>query len=90
MRQLERYFKLRFGSPPELWLNQMRIERAVSMITTGSSAKEISFELGFRHPSHFTRVFKRATGQTPVEYRQAFANESLNRQLSGERLPDRP
>jgi AraC family transcriptional regulator, transcriptional activator of pobA len=30
---------------------------------------EISYELGFRYPQHFTRLFKQKTGSTPVEYR---------------------
>lgn len=32
---------------------------------------EISDELGFRYPSHFTRLFKRKTGLTPNEFRRA-------------------
>ena len=30
---------------------------------------EIAFELGFKHPQHFSRMFKNETGQTPNEYR---------------------
>lgn len=33
------------------------------------SISEISFELGFKYPQHFTRLFKQKTGSTPVEYR---------------------
>jgi len=33
------------------------------------SINEIAYELGFRYQQHFTRMFKKETGQTPNEYR---------------------
>lgn len=33
------------------------------------SISEIAYELGFRYPQHFTRLFKQKTGMSPVEYR---------------------
>lgn len=33
------------------------------------SISEISYELGFKYPQHFTRLFKQKTGITPVQYR---------------------
>jgi AraC-like DNA-binding protein len=33
------------------------------------SISEIAYELGFKHPQHFTRMFKKSTGLTPNEYR---------------------
>jgi AraC-like DNA-binding protein len=36
---------------------------------TSKSLSEISYELGFKHPQHFTRMFKKETGYTPNEYR---------------------
>jgi AraC-like DNA-binding protein len=33
------------------------------------SLSEIAYELGFKYPQHFTRLFKQRTGQTPQEYR---------------------
>lgn len=35
------------------------------------TVSEIAYELGFKYPSHFSRMFKKATGQTPGEYRTA-------------------
>lgn len=33
------------------------------------SISEIAYELGFRYPQHFTRMFKKEVGMTPLEYR---------------------
>ncbi|WP_183560472.1 helix-turn-helix domain-containing protein [Mucilaginibacter sp. SP1R1] len=33
------------------------------------SVSEIAYELGFKYPQHFTRVFKQRVGYTPNEYR---------------------
>ena len=36
---------------------------------TALSVKEIAWQLGFRESSNFSRVFKRWSGQTPLDYR---------------------
>ncbi|MDE5691459.1 MAG: helix-turn-helix transcriptional regulator [Alistipes sp.] len=33
------------------------------------SVSEVAYELGFKYPQHFTRLFKKLTGLTPKEYR---------------------
>jgi AraC family transcriptional regulator, transcriptional activator of pobA len=33
------------------------------------SVSEIAYELGFKYPQHFTRLFKQKVGQTPNEFR---------------------
>jgi AraC-like DNA-binding protein len=35
----------------------------------GKAVSEIAYELGFKYPQHFTRLFKQRVGQTPNEYR---------------------
>ncbi len=37
---------------------------------TDKTINEVAFELGFKYPQHFTRLFKQKTGVTPVEYRR--------------------
>lgn len=36
---------------------------------SNKSVNEIAYELGFKYPQHFTRLFKNVTGFTPNEYR---------------------
>ncbi len=36
---------------------------------TSKSISEIAYDLGFRYPQHFTRLFKQRVGHTPQEYR---------------------
>ena len=36
---------------------------------TTKSISEISYELGFKYPQHFTRLFKQKVGMSPNEYR---------------------
>jgi len=45
------------------------------MFDTSKSVSEISYELGFKYPQHFTRFFKQKVGVSPNEYR----GEHLNR-----------
>jgi AraC-like DNA-binding protein len=33
------------------------------------SISEVAYELGFKYPQHFTRLFKQRVGSTPNEYR---------------------
>lgn len=35
---------------------------------------EIAYELGFKYPQHFSRLFKKVVGQTPNEYRNLNSN----------------
>lgn len=36
---------------------------------TTKSVSEVAYELGFKYPQHFTRLFKQRVGQSPNEYR---------------------
>ena len=56
-------------SPQEyIQLKTMAIAKEKIFDTT-KSVSEIAYELGFKYPQHFTRVFKQRVGYTPNEYR---------------------
>lgn len=38
---------------------------------TKKALSEIAYELGFKYPQHFTRLFKQQVGVTPLEYRSS-------------------
>ena len=39
------------------------------MFDTSKSVSEIAYELGFKYPQHFSRMFKKSVGYSPNEYR---------------------
>ncbi len=48
---------------------KMIITAKNALMTPMASTKQIADNLGFQHPQHFIRFFKKQTGQTPTEYR---------------------
>ncbi|MBA4054162.1 MAG: hypothetical protein C0490_05570 [Marivirga sp.] len=46
------------------------IDEAKSLLwSTDRSVSEIAYDLGFEHPSHFTKLFKTRTGKSPKAFR---------------------
>ena len=47
------------------------VEKAKNLLwSTQKSISEVAYDLGFEHPSHFTKIFKNKTGHSPSDYRQ--------------------
>ena len=58
------------GKTAQEYIQSKVIEVAKEKIFDHSkSVNQISHELGFRYPQHFTRLFKQRVGQSPNEYR---------------------
>jgi AraC family transcriptional regulator len=67
-----RLFKCRTGVPPHRFVVRQRLTRARTCLAMeGQSIAQISRMVGYRTPSHFTTVFRRALGVTPGAYRAA-------------------
>ncbi len=65
------------GESPSHYLLRVKIEQAANLLkTTDAPIKEISFNLGFQNPYHFSRVFKRLSGQSPSEFRNQNNDQS--------------
>lgn len=58
------------GHTPLQYIQLYVVERSKSLILDASlSIAQVSDQLGFQHPQHFTRFFKRHVGMSPSEYR---------------------
>lgn len=70
--QLIRYFKSSLNTTPVNYITDYKIARAKEMLYHQSplSIKEISENLGFSSQYYFTKVFTKATGETPSAYRK--------------------
>jgi len=67
-REFSKHFdNLSFGE----YIRKQRIDRAIQLMEDPSySLTEISYLTGFSDQSHFTRIFRKHTGQNPSEYRK--------------------
>jgi AraC-like DNA-binding protein len=67
-REFSKYFNdLSFGD----YIRKLRIEKAIEYLNTSNySLTKIAYLTGFSDQSHFTRIFKRHTGQNPSVYRK--------------------
>lgn len=63
-------FKSYMGCTINQYINHQRIERAKEFLTqTDTKIIDIASAIGYDNVTHFNRVFKKSTGQTPSEYR---------------------
>ena len=66
-----RAFKCSFGIPPHRYHTNRRIERAKALLADpNASVADVALDIGFSGTSAFAATFRRATGQTPTEYRR--------------------
>jgi AraC family transcriptional regulator len=66
-----RSFKKTFGDAPHTYLTKRRLERACHlMVTTSEPLTCIALSAGFCDQSHFCRVFQRAFGKSPSNWRR--------------------
>lgn len=56
-------------SPIEHIQNKMIDLAKERIFDIDKSIAEVGYELGFKYPQHFTRLFKEKTGMTPLQYR---------------------
>jgi AraC family transcriptional regulator len=70
VRQLTRGFRASRRRSIGDYFVQCRIDSAKRLLATDESVKAIAYALGFASPSSFSFAFRRATGETPREFRQ--------------------
>ncbi|NPD15526.1 helix-turn-helix transcriptional regulator [Xinfangfangia sp. D13-10-4-6] len=62
------------GEPPHRSLQKLRIQRAKALLQQGrDSLASIAIDAGFADQAHFTRSFRKLTGETPGTWRRSLA-----------------
>ena len=53
------------------YINRLRIERAVELLTsTDKPINDIASEVGFTYPRYFSTLFKKIKGVTPTQFKE--------------------
>jgi AraC-like DNA-binding protein len=61
------------GQNAQQHIHEKLIERAKEFLSTSHlTVAEIAYQLGFEHPQSFSKIFKRKTNVTPLEFRASF------------------
>jgi transcriptional regulator GlxA family with amidase domain len=72
-RNIARRFKQVTGITPIEYLQQTRIEAAKKLLEqTSQQMTEVIFNTGYNDPKAFRKIFRKAVGMTPSEYRDKF------------------
>uniref|UniRef100_UPI003D8C5CF6 AraC-like ligand-binding domain-containing protein n=1 Tax=Gordonia sp. B7-2 TaxID=3420932 RepID=UPI003D8C5CF6 len=84
VRYLQKIFATA-GTAPREWLTWIRLERARTLLLSGShTVAELSQSVGFRESSHFSRAFSARFGMSPGRFRRAVrAGENINVAVGG-------
>lgn len=71
---LYRGFQRRFGVSPLAYLEDIRLQYAMQLLTrTALQIREIAYSVGYVDALYFSKVFSRRTGLSPTAYRAAYA-----------------
>ncbi|KKC25559.1 AraC family transcriptional regulator [Sphingomonas sp. SRS2] len=67
-RSFTRAFRAEMGMSLAIWRQQVRLMRALTLLSEGQSVTTVAFDVGYDSPSAFTTVFHRAFGVLPSQY----------------------
>jgi AraC family transcriptional regulator len=70
IRHLTRAFRISRCRSIGSYIAECRINEAKRLLVSGTCVKSIAYSMGFTSPSNFSTAFRRATGETPRQYRQ--------------------
>ncbi len=65
-------------SPQQVMHQRLLTEAKRQLLYSPRSSTSISYMLGFRDPAYFSRFFKRATGESPLEFRKRATATTLS------------
>ena len=64
-------FHRRFHCTVSSYINSKRVERSTELLRkTDLSMEDISQRVGFSSASYYSKIFKKHTGTTPLQYRK--------------------
>jgi len=78
-----KYFNATAGTTYWIYLNQVRMVHAASLIIQGKSATECCYECGFESVSYFIQLFKRIYGCTTLQYRNQYNKATVEAKKTG-------
>lgn len=64
-------FKEETGKTLNSFIHERKIEKSKELIRSGLSFSAISYYLGYSSQSHFTRMFEKVTGLSPLEFKKS-------------------
>lgn len=69
-RYLSDMLKKETGKSIKAHINEMIVDKARTVLLNSTlSVSEVAYDLGFEYPQSFTRLFKKSTGVSPLDYR---------------------
>jgi AraC family transcriptional regulator len=71
VRQLTRGFRASRGCSIGEYVAESQLDQAKRLLATEQSIKSIAYSLGFASPANFSTAFRRATGETPGQFRRS-------------------
>ena len=68
-------FKKRMGVSIQQYILDVRLQRAISMLVSDLSIKEVVSRCGFSHVSNFTKAFTKQFNMTPTKFKQMMLDD---------------
>lgn len=73
---LSSIFKKETGENMSLYINKLRIEKAKQLLLESDiKIKEVFEKVGYSDQQYFSKVFKKITGKTVVEYKEGMGKK---------------
>ena len=71
LSSFKRHFISVYKTTPGHWLQEQKLNHAYKLlVSTGKPITDISFESGFENSTHFSHLFKKRFGLSPLNYRK--------------------